>query len=179
MRVVLSSADIFLNLELFKLGRLYMCSLNLHENKFQTSLIIGLSSVIDRIGLSFVIDRIDELSISSEISSEGDAVVGVFELEILVAINDNLERDVQFETDSGEGFFYTAKFDALMGQFVETVRALRGRPRASTSIVDNFPLATLKKNEDSTEDDHVISISYSLKILVPIPVAPSHCLQEL
>ncbi|KAI3778960.1 hypothetical protein L2E82_08350 [Cichorium intybus] len=57
-----------------------------------------------------------------------------------------------------------------MGQFVETVRALRGRPRASTSIVDNFPLVTLKKNEDSTEDDHVISISYSLKILVPIYV---------
>lgn len=113
------------------------------------------SRVDERDGLSSVIDRIEEISVSSEISSEGDAAVGVLEWEILLAVN-NLERDLEFETDGGEGFVYTAEFDTLIGQFVETVRALRGSPPASKSIVDNLPLVTLKKNEDSKEDDHVI-----------------------
>ncbi|KAL4568602.1 hypothetical protein LXL04_024217 [Taraxacum kok-saghyz] len=101
----------------------------------------------ERDGLSSVIDRIEEISVSSEISSEGDAAVGVLEWEILLAVN-NLERDLEFETEGAEGFVYTAEFDTLIGQFVETVRALRGSPPASKSIVDNLPLVTLKKNED-------------------------------
>ncbi|CAI9276789.1 unnamed protein product [Lactuca saligna] len=82
------------------------------------------SRVDERDGLSSVIDRIEEISVSSEISSEGDAAVGVLEWEILLAVN-NLERDLEFETEGGEGFVYTAEFDTLIGQFVETVRALR------------------------------------------------------
>ncbi|XP_023761414.1 uncharacterized protein LOC111909876 [Lactuca sativa] len=114
------------------------------------------SRVDERDGLSSVIDRIEEISVSSEISSEGDAAVGVLEWEILLAVN-NLERDLEFETEGGEGFVYTAEFDTLIGQFVETVRALRGSPPASKSIVDNLPLVTLKTNKDSKqEDDNVI-----------------------
>ncbi|XP_071695979.1 uncharacterized protein [Rutidosis leptorrhynchoides] len=98
-------------------------------------------------GLSSVINRIEEISVSSELSSEGDAAVGNLEWEILSAVN-NLERDLELETDvTGEGFVYTPEFDTLIGQFVETVRALRGSPPAAKSVVDNLPSVALKKGD--------------------------------
>ncbi|XP_071703132.1 uncharacterized protein [Rutidosis leptorrhynchoides] len=105
---------------------------------------------------SSVIDRIEEISVSSEISSEGDAAVGTLEWEILLAVN-NLERDLELETDgSGEGFVYTPEFDTLIGRFVETVRALRGSPPAAKSVVDNLPLVALKKGDFEEDEDSVI-----------------------
>ncbi|KVI02607.1 E3 ubiquitin-protein ligase CIP8-like [Cynara cardunculus var. scolymus] len=108
--------------------------------------------VDDRDGLSSVIDRIEDISVSSDISSEGDSAVGVLEWEILLAVN-NLERDLEFETNGDEGFVYTAEFDTLIGQFVETVRALRGSPPAAKSIIDNLPSVVLKTN-NSKDGDH-------------------------
>ncbi|KAI3665790.1 hypothetical protein L6452_44424 [Arctium lappa] len=115
---------------------------------------------IERDGLSSVIDRTEEISVSSEISSEGDSAVGVLEWEILLAVN-NLERDLEFETNGDEGFVYTPEFDTLIGQFVETVRALRGSPPAAKSIIDNLPLVALKTNyskdgDHDLDQDHVI-----------------------
>ncbi|KAD3640980.1 hypothetical protein E3N88_30203 [Mikania micrantha] len=105
--------------------------------------------VDERDGLSSVIDRIEEISVSSD----GEATVGVLEWEILLAVN-NLERDLESVTDGGEGFVYTPEFDTLIGQFVETVRALRGSPPAAKSIIDNLPLVVLKMED--TEDGDVI-----------------------
>lgn len=105
--------------------------------------------VDERDGLSSVIDRIEEISVSSD----GEATVGVLEWEILLAVN-NLERDLEIATDGVEGFVYTPEFDTLIGQFVETVRALRGSPPAAKSIVDNLPLVVLKIED--AEDDNVI-----------------------
>ncbi|KAK1438946.1 hypothetical protein QVD17_04759 [Tagetes erecta] len=106
--------------------------------------------VDERDGLSSVIDRIEETSVSSD----GEATVGVLEWEILLAVN-NLERDIEIATDGVEGFVYTPEFDTLIGQFVETVRALRGSPPAAKAIVDNLPLVVLKI-EDAEEDDNVV-----------------------
>lgn len=102
----------------------------------------------ERDGLSSVIDRIEEISVSSDISSHGDVTVGVLEWEILLAVN-TLERDLELETDGENGFVYTPEFDTLIGQFVETVRALRGTPPAAKSIVDNLPLVVLNKGDDN------------------------------
>lgn len=127
--------------------------------------------VDERDGLSSVIDRIEEISVSSEISSEGDAAVGALEWEILLAVN-NLERDLELETDgSGEGFVYTPEFDTLIGQFVETVRALRGSPPAAKSCVDNLPLVALQKEDD----DNVICAVCKDEILIDEKVMQLPC----
>ncbi|KAJ0726914.1 putative transcription factor C2H2 family [Helianthus annuus] len=99
--------------------------------------------VDERDGSISVIDRIEEISVSSD----GEATVGVLEWEILMAVN-NLERDLEFATDGGEGFVYTAEFDTLIGQFMETVRALRGGPPAAKSVIDNLPLVADAKEGD-------------------------------
>ncbi|KAI3717023.1 hypothetical protein L1987_68329 [Smallanthus sonchifolius] len=129
--------------------------------------------VDERDGLSSVIDRIEEISVSSDISSEGDAAAGVLEWEILLAVN-NLELDLEFATDGGEGFVYTPEFDTLIGQFVETVRALRGSPPAAKSFIDNLPLVTLKKG-DEEEDDSVICAVCKDEILMEERVAQLPC----
>lgn len=124
-------------------------------------------------GLSSVIERIEEISVSSEMTSEGDATVGALEWEILLAVN-NLERDIEIETDGGgEGFVYTPEFDTLIGQFVETVRALRGSPPAAKSIVDNLPLVEMKG--DGNEDDQVICAVCKDEILVEEKVMELPC----
>ncbi|KAI3824105.1 hypothetical protein L1987_05554 [Smallanthus sonchifolius] len=129
--------------------------------------------VDERDGLSSVIDLIEEISVSSDISSEGDAAVGVLEWEILLAVN-NLERDLEFATDGEEGFVYTPEFDTLLGQFVETVRALRGSPPAAKSLIDNLPLVELKKG-DEEEDDSVICAVCKDEILMEERVAQLPC----
>nr|GEV13935.1 hypothetical protein [Tanacetum cinerariifolium] len=124
-------------------------------------------------GLSSVIERIEEISVSSEMTSEGDATVGALEWEILLAVN-NLERDIEIETDgAGEGFVYTPEFDTLIGQFVETVRALRGSPPAAKSIVDNLPLVAMKR--DGNEDDQVVCAVCKDEILVEEKVMELPC----
>ncbi|PWA92520.1 zinc finger, RING/FYVE/PHD-type [Artemisia annua] len=125
-------------------------------------------------GLSSVIERIEEISISS-LTSDGDATAEALEWEILLAVN-NLERDMEidFETDGGgEGFVYTPEFDTLIGQFVETVRALRGSPPAAKSIVDNLPLVEMKG--DGNADDQVICAVCKDGILVEEKVMELPC----
>nr|XP_043607286.1 E3 ubiquitin-protein ligase CIP8-like [Erigeron canadensis] len=120
-------------------------------------------------GLSSVIDRIEEIPASSGISSDGDASVGAFEWEFLLAVN-NLERDLDLETDVGEGggFVYTPEFDTLIGQFVETVRALRGSPPAAKSFVDSLPCVVLN-------DDHEICAVCKDEILIEEKVTQLPC----
>ncbi|KAK9064840.1 hypothetical protein SSX86_016222 [Deinandra increscens subsp. villosa] len=129
--------------------------------------------VDDREGLSSVIDRIEEISVSSDISSEGDAAVGVLEWEILLAVN-NLERNLDFATDGEEGFVYTPEFDTLIGQFVETVRALRGSPPAAKSFIDNLPLVAFKKG-DAKDDDTITCAVCKDEISVEELVAQLPC----
>ncbi|KAI3813284.1 hypothetical protein L1987_18004 [Smallanthus sonchifolius] len=125
--------------------------------------------VDERDGLSSVIDRIEEISVSSD----GEATVGGLEWEILLAVN-NLERDLELATDGGEGFVYTPEFDTLIGQFVATVRALRGGPPAAKSIVDNLPLVALKMG-DVEEDDNVICAVCKDEILMEEKVMQLPC----
>ncbi|XP_076940531.1 uncharacterized protein LOC143609747 [Bidens hawaiensis] len=100
----------------------------------------------ERDGLSSVIDRIEELSVSSD----GEPSVGVLEWEILLAVN-NLERDLEAATDGADGFVYTPEFDTLIGQFVETVRALRGSPPAAKSVIDNLKTCDASYADDEDE----------------------------
>lgn len=93
---------------------------------------------------------IEEISVSSDVSSQGDGSIGVLEWEILMAVN-NLERGLVSATDGteGEGFVYTPEFDTLIGQFVDTVRDLRGSPPAAKSFIDNLPLVAINDEDDA------------------------------
>lgn len=118
--------------------------------------------VVERDNLSSMIDRIEEISVSSEISSsegensisgdggEEDGQRGL-EWEVLLAMND-LERHLEFENDEsiGDGISYLAAnddhayatdydYDALFGQLLEIEGALKGSPPASKSVVESLP----------------------------------------
>ncbi|KAJ0843829.1 putative transcription factor C2H2 family [Helianthus annuus] len=146
-----------------------------NDDRIETSeLSFDSARVEERDGLSSVIERIEEISVSSDISSEGDASVGVLEWEILLAVN-NFERGLEFATEGGEeGFVYTPEFDTLIGQFVESVRALRGSPPAAKSFIDNLPLVTLKKG-DLNDDDTVICAVCKDEILMEERVTQLPC----
>lgn len=112
----------------------------------------------DREGLSSVIDRIEEITVSSEISSDdddsviiGEEAVRNLEWEVLLAVN-NFNRDFDLENDDGvtylaveDGYTYAAEYNTLFEQFVETESALKGRPPAAKSVVENLPSVILTK----------------------------------
>ncbi|XP_073059914.1 uncharacterized protein [Primulina eburnea] len=120
--------------------------------------------------LNSVIDRIEEISVSSDISSSdggnsmlGDAMreedEGNIEWEVLLAMN-NLERNFELENsaesiqESGiphgnlrdrEDYILALEYDTLFGQLVENENALKGSPPAAKSVVENLPSVVYTK----------------------------------
>lgn len=111
----------------------------------------------DRDYLSSVIDGIEEISVSSDISSsEGgnsnshsvDEPVRNLEWEVLLAIN-NIERSLELDgNDDGIAHVNETDHDALFGQFLESEGNLKGSPPAAKSVIENLPLVTLKDEEN-------------------------------
>ncbi|KAK4393238.1 hypothetical protein Sango_1794600 [Sesamum angolense] len=125
----------------------------------------------ERENLNSVINRIEEISVSSDISSsEGqNSSLGDderaeeernVEWEVLLAVN-NLERTFEFEnseennSDGGEvprvnlpeDYILTMQYDVLFGQLVENENALKGSPPAAKSVVENLPSVVLTKEK--------------------------------
>ncbi|KAL0350736.1 UNVERIFIED_CONTAM: hypothetical protein Sradi_4222800 [Sesamum radiatum] len=133
----------------------------------------------ERENLNSVINRIEEISVSSDISSsEGqNSSLGDderaeeernVEWEVLLAVN-NLERTFEFEnseennSDGGEvprvnlpeDYILTMQYDVLFGQLVENENALKGSPPAAKSVVENLPSVVLTK-EEIEENNNVV-----------------------
>lgn len=110
----------------------------------------------DRDYLSSVIDGIEEISVSSDISSsEGgnsnsnsieDEPVRNLEWEVLLAVN-NIERSLGFDGNDDEDAHV---HEAFFGQFLESEGTLKGSPPAAKSVVENLPLVILKDEENKT-----------------------------
>ncbi|XP_075090475.1 uncharacterized protein LOC107795337 isoform X1 [Nicotiana tabacum] len=103
--------------------------------------------VEDRDFLSSVIDGIEEISVSSDISSSinggDDEPVRNLEWEVLLAVN-NIERSLDFDGNDD-----TEYGDALFGQFLESEGTLmKGSPPAAKSVVENLPFVVLKDEEN-------------------------------
>ncbi|KAM3342684.1 E3 ubiquitin-protein ligase CIP8-like [Capsicum galapagoense] len=122
----------------------------------------------DRDYLSSVIDGIEEISVSSDISSTsegggnsnsnlnsdsidgGDEPVRNLEWEVLLAVN-SIERSLEFDgNDDGIAHVYDTDHEALFGQFLESEGAMKGSPPAAKSVVENLPLVVLKEEENKT-----------------------------
>ncbi|KAG8384555.1 hypothetical protein BUALT_Bualt04G0130000 [Buddleja alternifolia] len=133
----------------------------------------------ERENLNSVIDRIEEISVSSDISStegensrlgddEGEEEERNLEWEVLLAVN-SLERNLDFEGSEGgsnngsealrvnlpEDYILTMEYDTLFGQLVENGNALKGSPPAAKSVVENLPSVVLTK-EDVGENNSVV-----------------------
>lgn len=135
----------------------------------------------EREGLNLVINRIEEISVSSDISSSdiensslGDDGVGAevevgrnIEWEVLLAVN-NLERNLEFENGEDsinggevphinlpEDYILTMEYDALFGQLVDNDNASKGSPPAAKSVVENLPSLVLTK-ENVEENNSVV-----------------------
>lgn len=122
--------------------------------------------VNERDNLSSLIDRIEEISVSSGItSSEGEnpisdngeeEEVGTLEWEVLLAVN-NLERQLELENDVlddevsylniHDDYIYAADHDPLFGQFSDG--GLKGSPPAAKYIVENLPSVTMTDENES------------------------------
>ncbi|TMW95837.1 hypothetical protein EJD97_008270 [Solanum chilense] len=111
----------------------------------------------DRDYLSSVIDGIEEISVSSDISSsEGgnsnshsvDEPVRNLEWEVLLAVN-NIERSLELDgNDDGIAHVNETDHVTLFGQFLESEGTLKGSPPAAKSVIENLPLVTLKDEEN-------------------------------
>ncbi|XP_057488242.1 uncharacterized protein LOC130774235 [Actinidia eriantha] len=108
-------------------------------------------TVNQRENSGLVIDGIEELSVSSEISSNGEAsdagdeAVRSLEWEILLAVN-NLERSREFVAVQDD-YVYETEYDTLFGQFVQNESVLKGSPPASKAVVENLPSVVLTREE--------------------------------
>ncbi|KAI8031713.1 E3 ubiquitin-protein ligase RING1-like [Camellia lanceoleosa] len=138
-------------------------------------------------GLSSVIDRIEELSVSSVVSSNeeryesGEESVWNFEWEVLLAVN-NWERAPQFEHESDsdgvsylafqDDYTYAAEYDTLFGHFVQNESALKGSPPASKYVVEN--LLTLVMTKEMLQENMVCAVCKD-DILVEEKVARLPC----
>ncbi|KAA8530494.1 hypothetical protein F0562_005203 [Nyssa sinensis] len=144
--------------------------------------------VDDREGLSSVFDHIEEISVSSDTSSEeepgdsGEEAVRNLEWEILLAVN-NLDRAYEIEQD-GDGYdvtyiaiqddyIYEAEYDTLFGQFVQNESALKGSPPAAKSFVENLPLVILTKEQ--LRENKVVCAICKEEILVEEKVTRLPC----
>nr|GMD53994.1 E3 ubiquitin-protein ligase Praja-2-like [Ipomoea batatas] len=128
----------------------------------------------ERENLSSLIDRIEEISVSSGItSSEGENPISEngeeeeelrnLEWEVLLAVN-NLERHLELESDVIDGevsylnihddYIYAADHDPLFGQFSDG--ALKGSPPAAKHIVDNLPSVILIGEADESKVSCVV-----------------------
>uniref|UniRef100_A0A5B7BAU2 RING-type E3 ubiquitin transferase n=1 Tax=Davidia involucrata TaxID=16924 RepID=A0A5B7BAU2_DAVIN len=138
--------------------------------------------VDEREGSSSGIDRIEEISVSSEISTDeetgesGEEAVRILEWEVLLAVN-NLYRASEFEHDDygdGEGgYIYADEYDTIFGQFVQNDSALKGSPPAAKSVVEGLPLVVLTKEE--LQANHVICAVCKDEILVDEKVTRLPC----
>ncbi|KAK6152652.1 hypothetical protein DH2020_012291 [Rehmannia glutinosa] len=122
----------------------------------------------ERENLNSVIDRIEEITVSSDITSElgyeEEEEERNLEWEVLLAA-DNLNRNFEFEyseeiNNDGsefsrinlpEDYMSTLEYDTLFGQLIENENALKGSPPAAKSVVDNLPCVVLTKEENNSE----------------------------
>ncbi|KAI3452160.1 hypothetical protein Pfo_008825 [Paulownia fortunei] len=134
----------------------------------------------ERENLNLVISRIEEISVSSDISSsegensslgddEGTEEERNIEWEVLLAVN-NLESTFEFENTeennaSGsevprinlpEDYILTMEYDALFGQLVENENALKGSPPAAKFVVENLPSMVWTKEEVGENNSVVV-----------------------
>lgn len=132
----------------------------------------------ERENLNVVINRIEEISVTSDISSntslgnDDEEVVEAernIEWEVLLAMN-NLERALEFENpdeinNSGgeiphanlpEDYILTMEYDALFGQLVDNENASKGSPPAAKSVVENLPSVVLTKEEIAENNNTVV-----------------------
>ncbi|KAL6994092.1 RING-type E3 ubiquitin transferase [Sarracenia purpurea var. burkii] len=144
--------------------------------------------VDERESLSSIIDRIEELSVSSEVSSNeethdiGEEVVRSLEWEILLAVN-NLARSHEFdhEDDSdgvsylafGDDYIPTDEYETLFGQFVQNESVHKGSPPAAKAVMENLPSVVLTKEE--LEENHVVCAVCKDEILVEETVTRLPC----
>lgn len=116
--------------------------------------------VDERASLSLAVNGVDELSLSSEISSEEeeeeeagdgrDEAARSLDWEVLLAMN-NLERTLNLEHDLDIDSFFTDQDDyvnateyvTLFGLFTEDDAGLKGSPPAAKSVVQNLPVVEL------------------------------------
>ncbi|KAL8471876.1 hypothetical protein ACS0TY_029200 [Phlomoides rotata] len=130
----------------------------------------------ERENLNLVINRIEEISVTSDISSnsslgddeEAEAERNI-EWEVLLAMN-NIERAMELENlgeniNNGNGvphmnlpedYILTMENDALFGQLVENENASRGSPPAAKSVVENLPSVVLTKEEIAENNSIVV-----------------------
>ncbi|MCD9646756.1 hypothetical protein HAX54_036913 [Datura stramonium] len=113
----------------------------------------------DRDYLSSVIGGIEEISVSSDISSPeggnsnsnsidgGDEPMRNLEWQVLLAVN-NIERSLEF--DGNDDDVFDTEHDALFGQFLGIGGTLKGRPPAAKSVIENLPLVALKDEKNKT-----------------------------
>lgn len=134
----------------------------------------------ERENLDLVINRIEEISVSSEISSSEaeNSILGDdggaeeqrnIEWEVLLAVN-SLERAFDFESseeninsgseDPGiylpEDYVLAIEQDSLFRQLEENENASKGSPPASKSVVENLPVVIMTK-EEVGENNNVVA----------------------
>ena len=114
--------------------------------------------VDENVGFSLAVNGVEELWLSSEISSEeeeeavngGDEAARSLDWEVLLAMN-NLERTLNFDHDLGVESYFTDQEDyvnateyvTLFGLFTEDDGGLKGCPPAAKSVVQNLPVVEL------------------------------------
>ncbi|KAK6154946.1 hypothetical protein DH2020_009194 [Rehmannia glutinosa] len=136
----------------------------------------------ERDNLNLLINGIEEITVSSEISSsedensnlgddEGTEEARNIEWEVLLAVN-NLESTFDFEYSEEidnprsevsrinlpEDYILTMEYDALFGQLVENENALKGSPPAAKSVVENLPSVVLTKEEIGENNNVVCAV---------------------
>ncbi|KAK6129124.1 hypothetical protein DH2020_037140 [Rehmannia glutinosa] len=140
----------------------------------------------ERDNLNLLINGIEEITVSSEISSsedensnlgddEGTEEARNIEWEVLLAVN-NLESTFDFEYSEEidnprsevsrinlpEDYILTMEYDALFGQLVENENALKGSPPAAKSVVENLPSVVLTKEEIGENNNVVCAVCHEL-----------------
>ncbi|KAK3012385.1 hypothetical protein RJ639_010550 [Escallonia herrerae] len=136
--------------------------------------------------LGSVIERIEEITVSSEISSFEEGVDDIREegmaarnldWEVLLAVN-NLNRNLESDNVVDvEGFeddnMYTTEYDTLFGEFVERESAIKGSPPAAKSVLENLPVIVLRK--DDLQGNVVVCAVCKDEILVEERVSQLPC----
>lgn len=144
--------------------------------------------VDDGAGLSLAVNGVDELSLSSAISSEGDEAGGDggdgaarnLDWEVLLAMN-NLERAWNIEQELDIDSYFTDQDDyvnaseyvTLFGLFTDDDAASKGGPPAAESVVQNLPVVEL--TQQYLEKNNVVCAVCKDDILLEVKVKRLPC----
>ncbi|CAA0828327.1 RING/U-box superfamily protein [Striga hermonthica] len=135
----------------------------------------------ERDNLNLVINGIEEISVSSDISTsdreysslvdddddddEGAEERRNLEWEVLLAMNNlegslesdavtNIRNEVLPRVNLPEDYIFTMEYDAVFGQLAENESSMKGSPPAAKSVVENLPSAVLTKEEIEENNDN-------------------------